>query len=48
MGKIIVNFMSCRPVGNTFLTVSKMGNRADILYNCSASNMMTQQANGVD
>ena len=39
--------LGCRPVGNALLTVAAMGNRADVLFNCSASNTMTNQANGV-
>ena len=39
--------LGCRPVGNTVLTLAAMGNRADVLYNCSASNSITRVANGV-
>lgn len=39
--------LGCRPVGNVLLTVAAMGNRADVLFNCSASNTLTHQANGV-
>lgn len=39
--------LGCRPLGNTLLTLAAMGNRADVLFNCSASSTMTNQANGV-
>ncbi|CAF1073897.1 unnamed protein product [Adineta steineri] len=39
--------LGCRPVANTILTVAAMGNRADVLYNCSSARNCTHVANGV-
>jgi hypothetical protein len=39
--------LGCGPVGNTTMTVAAMGNRADVLYNCSSTMNCTHVANGV-
>ncbi|CAF0917732.1 unnamed protein product [Adineta steineri] len=39
--------LGCRPVANTILTVAAMGNRADVLYNCSSTSTCTNVVNGV-
>jgi hypothetical protein len=39
--------LGCRPVGNKVLTVAAMGNRTDVLYNCSSTPSCTKVANGV-
>jgi hypothetical protein len=39
--------LGCRPYGNTILTLAAMGNRADVIYDRSASSTTTHVANGV-
>ncbi|UJR19800.1 hypothetical protein I4U23_022933 [Adineta vaga] len=39
--------LGCRPVNTTILIVAAMGNRNDVLYNCSMSTSCTNVANGV-
>jgi len=39
--------LGCRPVGNSLLTVAAMGERANVLYDCSTTASCTNQANGV-
>ncbi len=39
--------LGCRPAGNKLLTVAAMGNRTDVLYNCSSTFSCTKVANGV-
>ncbi|CAF1174574.1 unnamed protein product [Adineta steineri] len=39
--------LGCRPVKNTILTVAAMGNRNDVLYNCSSLANCVHVANGV-
>jgi hypothetical protein len=39
--------LGCSPVNSTILTVAAMGNRADVLYNCSTLQNCTNVANGV-
>jgi hypothetical protein len=39
--------LGCRPKNSTVLTVAAMGNRADVLYNCSSISNCVRVANGV-
>ena len=39
--------LGCRPVCNTTLNVAAMGNRSDVLYNCSTTSSCVYTANGV-